>query len=145
MPFDAGQVLAKLHRTDRTPFIELLAGWLECAPDMDAVKAFARKSPEKYVLAISQIARLSGYADTTRHEHQHHINVNTMSDSMLEDKLRERLGALGLPMPGTIDAEFASVASQEPSAPSETFAQQLLRERNERNAQRQQASDTDPQ
>lgn len=97
MSFSAADVLDKLRQTDRTPFIELLAGWLECAPSADAVKAFAERAPERYVTAIVQIARLSGYAEKHDHMHNHTVNVTNLSDSQLEDQLQEKLRTLGLP------------------------------------------------
>ena len=116
MQFSAADVLDKLRATDRTPFIELLAGWLECAPDAEAVRAFAARAPERYVTAIVQIARLSGYAEKHDHMHNHTLQVTHLSDSQLEDQLQQRMHELGLP-PLSLTDQREAAQSPTASAP----------------------------
>jgi hypothetical protein len=115
--FSAEEVRARLKQYDRMPFIELLAGWLECMPSADAISAFAERAPDKYIASLVQIARVAGFTEKTETEVNVNVAISKMSDSQIEDKLREVTGRLGLPMPkmpGVIDvvAEPTSEASR---------------------------------
>ena len=96
LPFTGDELRKRLRLYDRQPFIELLAAWLECAPTMEAVHAFAVRSPDKYATAITQIARVAGYTEKTESTHNINVNVGQMSDSQIEDQLRQMQRKLGL-------------------------------------------------
>lgn len=83
----------KLRSYDRTPFMELLAYWMECAPNQEEIEAFARKKPDMWVKALTDLAKVSGYSD--KQEVLHTYRVDQMSDSQLEDQANELARKLG--------------------------------------------------
>jgi len=89
--FTGDELRARLKQYDRSPFMELLAKFIECVPTEDALRAFARKNPDKWVNAIFAIQRMSGYTEKTETTVNMNlaVAVGRMSDSQLEDKLRE--------------------------------------------------------
>lgn len=109
--FTGAELRARLRQYDRTPFIELLAGWLECLPTEDAVKAFAEKSPDKYISALVQIARVGGYVDKMETNVNINVAIGNMSDSQIQDRINELHQELGLPLieGKVVDAKFDEV------------------------------------
>jgi hypothetical protein len=116
----------RLRQYDRTPFLDLLAIWLESAPSEDQIKSFARKNPDKWVNSLSQIARTAGFTDKTELTHNINLVVGQMSDSQLEDRLRALTHELQLPAPAkggksdhaeATDVEFVAVPVAETDAP----------------------------
>jgi len=107
--FNSTEIRARLKQYDRSPFLDLLAFWLECAPTEADIQALARKKPDAWVNAMSQIARTSGFIDKTELTHNINLAVGQMSDSQLEDRMRAMAAQLSLPIP--IDVEFTSAAS----------------------------------
>ncbi len=87
--YTGSELRTRLRNYDRSPFIELLAGWLECIPSQEAVRAFARRSPDKYAASLVQIAQLAGY--TAKTESTMNVNIavaiGQLSDSQIEDRL----------------------------------------------------------
>ncbi len=105
------ELTRQLRRYDRSPFIELLAFWLECAPDAEAVQLFAKRKPDLWVKAMTDLAKISGY--TEKQETIHTIRTDQLSDSQLEDRALELAKRLGLPVPNTetiIEAEFEPIS-----------------------------------
>lgn len=106
--FSGDELRIRLRQYDRAPFIEVLATFMQCMPSEHAIRAFAQRSPDRYINAIATLQRMAGYTDKTEST----LNVNLavavgrMSDSQLEDKLRE----LGLDPDKVIDVESAEVA-----------------------------------
>jgi hypothetical protein len=92
--WDADDISSMLRSYDRTPFMDVLAAFLECGPEPEDIIAFAAKKPDLWAKAVADLARLSGY--TEKQEVLHTVNVNQMSDSQLEDKAAEMARALGL-------------------------------------------------
>lgn len=101
--WNADQLRKHLHQYDRTPFLDLLAAWLECAPSAEDVEAFASLHPDKYINALKNLGLLAGFTEKREVAWTGTLNVNDMSDSQLEDALMERARALGLPVPTTIE------------------------------------------
>ena len=89
--FSGDELRARLKQYDRSPFMELLAKFIESVPSEDALRAFARRNPDKWVTAIFAIQRMSGYTEKTETTVNMNlaVAVGRMSDSQLEDKLRE--------------------------------------------------------
>lgn len=83
----------KLRSYDRTPFMELLAYWMECAPTHEEIEAFARKKPDMWVKALTDLAKVSGYSD--KQEVLHTFRVDQLSDSQLEDQANALARKLG--------------------------------------------------
>lgn len=106
---------AQLRRFDRSPFLELLAYWLELSPDPEAIEIFARKKPDLWVKAIVDLAKISGFSE--KQETIHTIRVDRLSDSQLEDRAIELAKRLGLPIPNQKQLELEAEHSSEPRAP----------------------------
>lgn len=107
----AEDLTAQLRRYDRSPFIDLLAYWLRCAPDMDAIELLAKKKPDVWVKALTDLARISGYSE--KQEVTHTVRVDQLSDSQLEDRARELASRLGLPLPGPRTIEHEPVVVED--------------------------------
>jgi len=82
---------------DRRPFLDLLAEWLECSPDPEDIKRFASKYPDRYAGAIRQLAQIGGFTEKREVSVDVHVNIRTLSDSQLEDRLKQLTGELGMP------------------------------------------------
>jgi hypothetical protein len=87
--FDREQVVSALRGYDRRPFLDLLAVWMECAPDPEALIDFADAHPDRWASALASIGKLGGFTEKKEIEVDININVRTMSDSQLEDRLAE--------------------------------------------------------
>lgn len=120
--FTGDELRSRLRQYDRAPFTELLAKFMECMPSEAAIMSFARRAPDKYIQALSTIQRMSGYTDKTEAT----LNVNLavavarMSDSQLEDKLRQ-LGIdpdkiIDVAPDGALIDEQKQIESAKPSA-----------------------------
>jgi hypothetical protein len=108
--FTGDDLRRRLQAYDRTPFLDLLAIMLECAPSIEALNKMAEKSPEKYFLALGQLARTGGFTDKTETTHNVNLNIGQMSDSQLEDRARHLAEVLQLaPSGAAIDADFEVV------------------------------------
>lgn len=103
--FTGDELRKRLQAYDRTPFLDLLAIMLESAPTADDIARLATKTPDKYIAALSQLARTAGFTDKTEQTHTINLNVGQMSDSQLEDRARQIAEQLALPAP-VLDAEF---------------------------------------
>lgn len=82
---------AEVDRLNRQPFREILAQFLACAPEPEAIMEHARKSPDRWAQAVSILAKASGFHDKIEHEHNVFVNIQNMSDAELE--LEARKGA----------------------------------------------------
>jgi hypothetical protein len=86
-----------------------LAEWLECSPDPEDIKKFASKYPDRYAGAIRQLAQIGGFTEKREVSVDVHVNIRTMSDSQLEDRLKALTSELKLP---EIIAEDAEVVKE---------------------------------
>ena len=84
---DPKKILHYLHQGNREPFLRVLADFLECQPTMDAIRAFANKSPDRWAQAVTMIARLSGYNETLEVKNDVTVNIKGKSDSALLKEL----------------------------------------------------------
>lgn len=62
------EILAQIETADRAPFKQLLADWLDAAPDTASIKAAARRSPDRYAQGAVIVAKLAGITTTDRLE-----------------------------------------------------------------------------
>ena len=119
--FNGEEIRRRLRAYDRTPFLDLLGIMLECAPTEAAIRKLAENAPERYVMALGQLARTAGYTDKTEATYNVNLNVTQMSDSQLEDKARSIAAKLQLPAP-FVDVEFEELpvgSSEQPAGLSE--------------------------
>jgi len=99
------ELRSQLALYDRRPFLDLLAEWLECSPDPEDIKIFASKYPDRYAGAIRQLAQIGGFTEKREVSVDVHVNIRTMSDSQLEDRLKALTTQLRLPEINVEDAE----------------------------------------
>lgn len=100
----ADQIRERLRKYDRTPFLDLLSAWLECAPTAEAITEFADRWPDRYAASLLSIGKIAGFAE--RRELTADLTVRKvedLSDSQLEDHLRQLAYDLGVPMPPLLE------------------------------------------
>jgi hypothetical protein len=97
--WNAKQLRERLSQYDRTPFLDVLAIWMECTPTPQTIMAFADKYPDRFIKAMTDLGRLSGFAEKRELDVNLSAQVHQMSDSQLEDKLRDAAYRLGIPLP----------------------------------------------
>lgn len=76
----------------REPFRDILASFLGVAPDVQAIQYFAKNHPEKWIKAISDLSKISGY--TEKHaagDTNIYVQINNLPDSELHHLLSETL------------------------------------------------------
>lgn len=110
--YDEEELRRSLQRYNRQPFVDLLSEWLQCAPSPERVREFAEKNPEKYIQAVSQLARLGGFTEKTESQVSVNVRVEELSDSQLEEHLRSIQSRL-VELEKKEDGSYAAV--QEPS------------------------------
>jgi hypothetical protein len=96
--WNGDELRAQLSLYDRKPFLDLLAEWLECSPDPEAIKAFSEKYPDRYAGAIRQLAQIGGFTEKREISVDVHVNIRQLSDSQLEDRLAALQEKLKLPL-----------------------------------------------
>ena len=96
-------VSVRLRNYDRTPFVDLLAIYTEMFPSAEALEAFAERFPDKYLVGLNALARTAGFTDKTEATVNVTVNVRTMSDSQLEDRLALMASELQIKRPPIID------------------------------------------
>jgi len=119
-PQVTGDELRKaLSRYDRQPFMDVLAAWLECAPEPEDVMTFARKKPDLYVNAVTSLARLAGFTEKREVEVNHTLRLGALSDSQLEDRAKRLALAMGI---GPLLIEGTVVAEPQKEGGTEAFS-----------------------
>jgi hypothetical protein len=102
--WDADDLRIRLRQYDRTPFLSLLQQFIENGPTDDAIAKMAEKYPEKWVTALVQMGRMSGFTEKTEATVNVNVSIGQMSDSQLEDEVRREIADLGI-----LDAEFTEI------------------------------------
>ena len=99
-------VSSALHARSREPFTDILACIIAAEPDLEAIKAFANRYPNKWAQAVQIFAHLAGYHDKLQVNSDITLGVLQMSDAELMVRLAEaqaRLEDLGgenvIPLP----------------------------------------------
>ena len=119
--FDAEAIRSQLQSYDRSPFIDVLALYLECMPTVEALVDFADANPDKWASAIASIGKLAGFTEKKEVAVDINLNIKSMSDSQLEDRLNELLKV------SSRDEDMKTIEHD----PSEVRAQQTQNERSE--------------
>lgn len=115
--WDGDQLRQRLQAYDRTPFLDLLAVWMECAPTPQTIMAFADKYPDRWTKAMVDLGRLGGFAEKKEIDFNFAAQVARMSDSQLEDQLREQAYRLGIPLPTLLQYISEGQNPQNPRRP----------------------------
>ena len=98
------EIWSQIQLMQREPFRNLLATLLECAPNEEALKAFAAKSPDRWMQAIAIAGRLSGYTEQlVSTEVNIFMQINQMSDGQLLDEYQRIQSQLTKVMPALIE------------------------------------------
>lgn len=97
--FTGDEIRAQLQNYDRRPFIDLLTEWIQSAPDPAVVALFAIDHPDKYIAAMSALARIAGFTEKTEATVDITVNYRALSDSQLEDLMAKRAKELGMQGP----------------------------------------------
>jgi hypothetical protein len=113
--FTGTELRQRLTAYDRAPFTDLLAEWLELSPSREAVQALAETDPQRFVQALSSLSKMAGFSDKTETSVDITHNYKVLSDSQIEDRLRQLAERTGLPAHQLLAR--ASVAVGEPLAP----------------------------
>ena len=115
--WNADQLRLKLQQYDRTPFLDLLAIWMECAPTPQRVMEFADRYPDRWTKALVDLGRLGGFAEKKDIDFNFSAKVQRMSDSQLEDALRETAYRLGIPLPALLQMVATGGGHADPRHP----------------------------
>lgn len=94
----------KLVDLDTAPIRELLALFFSAQPDMDAVKHWAARNPDKWARSFQSLAQAAGlhYQPPTPPQNNVTVNLHLMSDSQVHALLAEQqqqLKSLGIQLP----------------------------------------------
>jgi len=103
--FNSQELRTRLRAYDRTPFLDVLALFLECTPDEASIRAFAERSPEKFVTSLATLGGVAGFTQKTEIHNSVNVNVSRMSDSQIEDKLDELMAELKMQRNEALNAE----------------------------------------
>ncbi len=77
----------------------MLKRLLEAEPSVEAVKAYAERSPDRWGQLVAIMGRLAGYSDKLGIDHTHSVNavaIAEMSDMELLQRTRELAKKLGM-------------------------------------------------
>ncbi len=99
MAVDGDQIAAALKAGSREPFRELLEVFLKAAPTSKEVAEVARRAPDRFVQAVTMLAKLSGFHEKMRVDHTHIVmELTQLSDAELMGRLQDSLEKLGVPV-----------------------------------------------
>jgi hypothetical protein len=87
--FDADEVLKSIQALDREPFKKVLADLLECMPDNESIKAFAKRFPDRYLSCLKSAAQLGGYQNEPDTQNNYFIQINNISDAEVLERRKE--------------------------------------------------------
>lgn len=88
------KILAQFQMKSREPFQELLATILQCKPSVEALKAHAEKSPDRWSQTLSIVAKLAGYNDKLEIEGSLVARAVSMSDAELDLLIAQQVETL---------------------------------------------------
>jgi len=89
--FDPAELERAMNNYSREPFRKALMDYLQGNPNIDEIKAFARKYPDRHAQSCSIFARLAGYSEKLQVDIDNNIHVwiANASDSQLLQKIAE--------------------------------------------------------
>lgn len=116
--WDGDILRRRLKHYDREPFLELLAKWFEMMPDDETLAKWARAYPDRWIGAMNAISKMSGFAEKKESTFNLNVNVAELSDSQLEDRLKELQEQLNNDAFGPLIELEAEPAEEGPEGPS---------------------------
>ena len=94
------RVHAAIVQMDREPFRALLEEMIGARPTVKNMTEWAQTNPDRWAQSLGIIARLTGYDFKGTVEHTHrHLHLHTLSDSELEEELRQMRDGTASPPP----------------------------------------------
>ena len=93
------EIAAALKAGSREPFQQILEIFLQAAPTAEEVAVAARRSPDRYVQALTMLGKMSGFHEKMAVDHNHThamIELTTLSDADLSERLQTTLEKLGI-------------------------------------------------
>ena len=91
------EIAAALKAGSRAPFRELLEIFLKAAPTSEEVAEVARRAPDRFIQAVTMLAKLSGFHEKMQVDHTHtFMALMQLSDAELSDRLQTTLARLGV-------------------------------------------------
>lgn len=104
--WDAEDIRLALRKYNRAPFQDLLSVWLETAPDVQTLRAWARKYPDRWAMAVGQLAKVAGFSER-REVTNFQFDVAALSDSQLEDQMIQIARFMGVESGALLEAVTA--------------------------------------
>jgi len=112
------EIYSYLEEYNRGPFLQVLADFLECKPEKEAIEKMARAHPAEWTRALANVAKLAGFHDKLEIEGNIHHDIGQLGDAALLDKLddlrREREEK------PAIDVSYEDVTPASPEEKEET-------------------------
>lgn len=103
--FNSANIRDVLRKYDRTPFIDVLADWLEVMPEKEKIREWAEKKPYLYMQSLATLAKISGFGDKNEVMHHHVLDLTKMSDVEIERRVMEITERMSLPAPSAQEAQ----------------------------------------
>lgn len=86
------EIIDQLEVLSAEPFVQILADFVEARPSVEAIKAFAEKSPDRWSQGLTISGRLAGYkSDAQITVNNLLVNLSSMSDAEVQLALEQRL------------------------------------------------------
>jgi hypothetical protein len=82
---------------DRQPFTDLLVEWFANCPRPEDIRLLAQKEPARWIQAMASLSKMAGFTDRTETSLDVTVNYKGLSDSQIEDRLRQLALRLNLP------------------------------------------------
>ncbi len=98
---DGDQIAAHVANLSRAPFRDVLERLLGAEPSLEKVREFAERYPDRWAQACAIFGRLGGYHEKAQVSHHHThamIELTTLSDAELSERLQTALEKLGIPV-----------------------------------------------
>jgi hypothetical protein len=106
------ELSAELSNLSRGPFIVALGDFLGCQPTLESIQIAADKSPDRWVQAITMLAKLAGYHDKLELSGSIGVEIAMLSDADLITRLESVEGEL-------IEGEYTASGSGPPGEDKE--------------------------
>jgi hypothetical protein len=125
------ELRSSLLAYDRKPFLDLLTEWVMAAPSPETIAGFADLHPDKYIQAMSFLARMGGYTDRRETSVDVSVNYRSLSDSQIEDRLRSLSERMGIPVERLLAQPSNATREEARSSPRYASGQTIDRSRSD--------------
>ena len=91
---DRQAVTTALEARSREPFLDLVAMLMGAQPTPEALRAFARRCPDRWAQAVANFAQLAGYSAAISFDGGLDSQLQRVSDAEVEARLTAKVAAL---------------------------------------------------